>query len=131
MKSVKFIIVPKDNKLPIRIMSANECISSHDPQFCYGYPIWDHGGKSENPFYWMNESARWLYNQVYDEDIKEYEEAPIGYNPYGDYQKILDEFNKNWIEIVGAILEHPDDQLTMKYEHFKVVSNVNTTILRY
>lgn len=131
LKSVKFIVVPKDNKLPIRIMTAMECISSHDPQFCYGYPIWDRGGKSENPFYWANESMRWYYIKVTGEDIKENEPAPIGYNPFEDYQNILDEFHKNWKEIIGSILEHSDESITLKYKYFKIVSNVDTSILTY
>lgn len=124
-----FIIVPKDNRLPIRKMSASDCISSHDPQFCYGYPIWDHGGKSENPFYWMNESIRHYYNKATGEEIKEYEPVPMCNNLYDYYQKILDEFHENWIEIVGKVLDHHDETITMKYKHFKVVSNVDTSFM--
>ena len=131
MKSVPFLIVPKDNRLPIRQMTAMECISSHDPQFCYGYPIWTNGGKSENPFHWMNESMRFYYNQVTGEDIEEYESTPTCHNFHSYYEDILDEYHENWIEIVGTVLEHHDESITLMYKHFKVVSNIDTSFLKF
>lgn len=129
-RTAPFIIVPKDNRLPIRVMSASDHQSSQDPQFGYGYPIWTHGGKSSNPFYWENESYRFYYNKATGEHIQEGEATP-SFSFFKRYEEILEEFHENWVEIVGTILEHHEEQITLKYKHFKVVSNVDTSILRY
>lgn len=128
---VPFILVPRDNKLPIRRMSVQDCVSSHDPQFVYGHGIWTSGGKSDNPFYWANESFRFYYNKATGEYIGDGEECPTGYNPFNDYNRILQEWHENWIPICQELLDHHDESISIEFKHFKVVSNIDTSFMDF
>lgn len=133
---VPFILVPRDNRLPIRKMSVQDCISSHDPQFGYGYPIWTHGGKSNNPFYWMNESVRYYFNKATKNDdryeyIEDGEEVPMIHNFFNDYNKILREWHENWILICQELLDHHDESISIEFKNFKVVSNIDTSFMDF
>lgn len=131
---VPFILVPRDNRLPIRRMSVQDCVSSHDPQFVYGHGIWTSGGKSDNPFYWMHESVRWYYNRAKgdgEEWIEEGEIVPMGYNFYEYYDQILEEWHENWILICQELLDHHDESISIEFKHFKVVSNIDTSFMDF
>lgn len=135
-RKVPFLLIPRDNRLPIRKMSVGDCISSHDPQFCYGYPVWTSGGKSENPFYWMNESMRYYYNKATKDDdrceyIEEYESVPTCHNFHYDYEQILKEWHENWIPICQELLDHHDESISLEFKHFKVVSNIDTSFMDF
>ena len=131
---VPFILVPRDNRLPIRRMSVQDCISSHDPQFVYGYSIWTSGGKSDNPFYWMNEDWRYDYNRGNKDGerwIEEGGEVPSGHNLYNYYNRILKEWHENWIDICQELLDHHDESISLEFKHFKVVSNIDTSFMDF
>ena len=135
-RKVPFILVPRDNRLPIRRMTVRDCISSCDPQFSYGQEIWNSGGKSDNPFYWMNESVRWYFNKATKDDdrykhIEEGEETPIGYNFFNYYNQILKEWKANWKEICQELLDHHDESISIEFKHFKVVSNIDTSFMDF
>ena len=130
-RKVPFLLIPRDNRLPIRRMTVDECISSCDPQFVYGYKIWTHGGKSDNPFFWMNETFRYYYNKATGEYIEEGEETPTGHNFFNDYNQILEEYHEKWIEICQELLDHHDESISIEFKHFKVVSNIDTSFLDF
>lgn len=135
-RKVPFLLVPRDNRLPIRRMSVHDCISSHDPQFSYGYPVWTHGGKSQNPFYWMNEDVRYYFNRATKDDdryeyVEEGEEVSMPNDFFRDYNKILKEWNENWIPICQELLDHHDESISIEFKHFKVVSNIDTSFMDF
>ena len=119
---VNFIIVPKNDSLPIMRCSMHECYSSWGDKYCHGYECWTHQGHDDNPFYHYNNDIKWAENIIGQELI---------WNPYNDYDQILKEFRKVWRTIAEEIMEHHDEQITMKFKNFKIVSNVDLSILRF
>lgn len=121
-KEVPFIIVPKNSSLPIMKMSMHDCITSWGDKYGYGYPCWTHQGHDANPFYHYNEDIKWAEEKIGQKLV---------WNAYNDYKKVLDEFHKVWRDIADTIMANRDEQITMKFEYFKIVSNVDTSILTY
>lgn len=122
MGSVNFIIVPKDNGLPIMKCAIYDCISSTGEHYSRGMTCWTHQGHDDNPFYHYNESIKFAEKQL---------GGQLVWNPYDHYQYILEEYSQVWREIAEEIMANRDEQVTMKFKHFKIVSNVDTSILTY
>ena len=120
--SVNFIIVPKNTSLPIMRCSMYDSVSSWGDKYCHGYSCWTHQGHDDNPFYHYNEDIKWAESKL---------GRKLGWNPYNDYQTVLDEFHDVWRDIAEEIMTHRDEQVTMKFKSFKIVSNVDMSIFNW
>lgn len=106
-QSIPFLLVPKDNRFPIRRCSIHHGQNQNGLVNSFGYQCWKSQPVTDNPFYTLSSEDTWAYNA---------------------YERILNEFKERSGIIKKLVLENRFQGVTTVgedvFKEFKLVVNL-------